>query len=212
MLKINELFLGIQGESTYAGCLCIILRLTGCHLQCAYCDSQFAFFEGEERTVEQVFDEIQLMGCKLICITGGEPLLQKDLPTLVNLLINNGYTVLLETSGSLSVEKIPREVIKIMDLKTPGSGMEANNLYRNIGYLGEHDEVKFVLSSREDYVWAKRKIHEYDLEKKCKVLLSPVLGRLDPSLLAQWIIEDKVDARLQIQIHKIIWPGRESGI
>jgi len=211
MLKINEIFLGIQGESTYAGRLCVMVRLTGCNLRCRYCDSQFAFYEGEERGIRDLLKEIGRYRCSLVCITGGEPLLQNDVLGFMNALLEGGYAVLLETSGSISLKEVPGNVIKIVDIKTPDSGFDKVNMYENLRYLSSRDEIKFVLCSREDYLWALQKLKEYDLQSRCTVLFSPAAGLLEPEILAAWIIEDEIDVRLQLQLHKMIWPGRERG-
>ena len=212
MLKINEIFLTIQGESTYAGYPCVMVRLTGCNIRCTYCDSSFAFFEGEERETEMLLEDIGRYLCKLICITGGEPLLQKDVFPLMSALIKKDFTVLLETNGSLSIQDVPKKVIKIMDIKTPDSGFESSNLYENIRYLTGHDEVKFVICSRSDYLWAREKLEEYHLESKCTILFSPAWGKLSLGLIARWIIEDKIHVRLQLQLHKMIWPESQRGV
>jgi len=212
MLKINEIFLGIQGESTYAGRLCVMVRLTGCDLRCRYCDSQFALYEGEEREIRDLLKEIGRYRCRFICVTGGEPLLQKDVLVFMRLLLRSGYTVLLETSGSVSMKDVPGDVIKIMDIKTPDSGCDKFNMYENLHYLTSRDEIKFVLCSRSDYIWALQKLKEYDLRSRCTVLFSPAAGLLEPGILAAWIIEDQVDVRLQLQLHKAIWPGKERGV
>ncbi len=212
MLKINEIFLSIQGESTYSGCPCVMVRLTGCNLRCTYCDTEFAFYEGEERQVEDILMQIEEFRCSLVCITGGEPLMQADVFPLMDASIRRGNTVLLETNGSLSLENVPDKVITIMDIKTPDSGCEGHTLYDNIRFLGKGDEAKFVICSRHDYLWAVRTMRKRHLGSICTVLFSPAWGLLDPGLLANWIIEDRVPVRFQLQLHKMIWPGEKRGV
>lgn len=212
MLKISELFLSIQGESTYAGYPCIFIRLTGCNLRCSYCDTVYAYEDGKEWEIIDILQTLKQYSCKLVCITGGEPLLQKEVYALIDTLDDNGYKILLETNGSLSLQDLPPRVIKIMDLKAPGSKEAENNLYENINLLKEHDEIKFVLSSYEDYLWAKAKIGEYRLDQVCTILLSPVWGILNPSELAAWMLRDGLKARLQLQMQKIIWPSKDRGV
>lgn len=212
MLNICELFLSIQGESTYAGCPCIFIRLTGCNLRCSYCDTTYAYKEGKEWEIIDIMEAVKQYSCKLVCITGGEPLLQKEIYELIDTLDDNGYKILLETNGSLSLENLPPQVIKIMDIKTPGSKEAEGNLYENIALLKGHDEIKFVLSSYEDYLWAKEKIREYKLDQVCTVHLSPAWGVLTPSKLAAWMLRDNLKARLHLQMHKIIWPSDGSGV
>ncbi len=212
MLKICELFLGIEGESTYAGLPCIFIRLTGCNLKCTYCDTKYAYEEGEEREIADILKTLRKYPFKLVCITGGEPLLQREVYDLISILDEKGYKILLETNGSLPISKIPNYVIKIMDLKTPGSGESEKNLYRNISSLNKDDEVKFVLCTNDDYLWAKIKIDEYKLDKVCTVLLSPAWGLLNPAELAEWMLRDGMETKLQLQIQKIIWPNKIRGV
>lgn len=212
MLKICELFLGIQGESTYAGCPCIFIRLTGCNLRCVFCDTQYAYEEGTEWDIATVLKALWKYPFKLACITGGEPLLQKKVYDLMKVLDEKGYHILLETNGSIPLGDVPPQVIKIMDLKTPGSGELIKNCYENISHLRKHDEIKFVLCSFDDYLWAKEKMDEYKLDTICHVLLSPAWGILNPAELAEWMLKDGVHARLQLQIHRIIWPIKARGV
>ncbi len=212
MLKINEIFLSIQGESTYSGCPCVMVRLTGCNLRCTYCDTEFAFYEGEERKVDNILKQIEEFGCNLVCITGGEPLNQADVFPLMDACIRCGYTVLLETNGSFPLKGVPEGVMKIMDIKTPDSGCEGHTLYENIRLLRKGDEAKFVICSRNDYLWAVRTMREHHLDSICTVLFSPAWGRLSPELLANWIVEDRMPVRFQLQLHKVIWPGRKRGV
>ncbi len=212
MLKICELFLSIQGESTYAGYPCIFIRLTGCNLKCSYCDTQYAYEEGEEWEITRIIKNLEQYPFKLVCITGGEPLLQEEVYDLIDALEERGYKILLETNGSISIKDLPPQVIKIVDLKAPGSKESEKNLYENISLMGKDDEIKFVLSSYEDYLWAKAKIEEFKLDKICSVLLSPAWGILNPAELAGWMLKDGMTARLQLQMQKIIWPSKCRGI
>lgn len=212
MLKICELFLSIQGESTYAGYPCIFIRLTGCNLKCSYCDTQYAYEEGEEWEINRIIKNLEQYPFKLVCITGGEPLLQEEVYDLIDALEERGYKILLETNGSISIKDLPPQVIKIVDLKAPGSKESEKNLYENISLMGKDDEIKFVLSSYEDYLWAKAKIEEFKLDKICSVLLSPAWGILNPAELAGWMLKDGMTARLQLQMQKIIWPSKCRGI
>lgn len=212
MLKINEIFKSIQGESSYAGLPCAFVRLTGCDLRCRYCDTQYAYHEGKDMSVEQVIAHVDGYGLKLVEITGGEPLLQEPVYPLMARFLNKGYQVLLETSGSLPIKDVPEEVIKIMDLKCPGSGEEPQNEYGNINYLTKKDEVKFVLLDRKDYEWSRDVLRQYSLDKKCHVLFSPVYDKLNIPDLALWILEDRLPVRLQTQLHKVIWGKDAIGV
>lgn len=207
-LKINEIFYSIQGESYLSGLPFIFVRLTGCHQRCVYCDTQYAFYEGKEIELENILDQIQSYPTKNILITGGEPLLQVHVIELMNILIQRGYRVCLETSGSLSVGLIPQDVIKVMDIKTPGSGESQNNDYRNIDYLTIKDEIKFVVTNSEDIDWSLDRIMQYNLDKRCHVSLSPVDANLNV-ILAEKILASGLQARQQIQLHKLIWPEKK---
>ena len=205
MLTINEIFFSIQGESTHAGKPCIFIRLTGCHLRCTYCDTEYAFYKGEKMSIQDIFQEIQKYQCQLVEITGGEPLLQEGVNDLMKSLLEAGYTVLLETSGAVSLEKVPTEVIKIMDLKTPSSNMSTHNLWGNLEYLNTQDEIKFVIGDRNDYDWAKSAIQNHQLLGHCKtILMSPTHGVIHPGLLGKWITEDALPVKLQVQLHKYL--------
>lgn len=213
-LLVNELYLSIQGESTWAGYPCVFVRLTGCPLRCTYCDSEYAFVGGERLTLTEVLERVGRYECPLVEVTGGEPLAQPHCVTLLAELLARGYRVLLETSGAYSIADVPREVCKIMDLKCPSSGEMHRNNWANIELLQPHDEVKFVLGTREDYEWAKQICREYALEQRCgAVLFSTVFGKLAPATLAQWILEDRLfQVRLQLQLHKYIWPPDTRGV
>jgi 7-carboxy-7-deazaguanine synthase len=212
MLKINEIYYSIQGESTKAGLPCVFVRLTFCNLRCTYCDSEYAFYEGNDLSIEDIIREVRKYNCSLVEITGGEPLFQEESLLLMKELADNGFQVLLETGGSLSVKNIDPRVKIIMDLKTPSSGMLKKNMYENLGHLKNDDEVKFVIGSREDYLWSKQIVEEYSLDKKNHVLFSVVFGKLLPIELVNWILEDKLNVRFQLQMHKFIWKPEERGV
>lgn len=212
MLKINEIFYSIQGESSFAGLPCIFIRLTYCNLRCSYCDTEYAFYEGEDISIKEILKTVKNYNCKLIEITGGEPLMQDNIYDLMNELCNNNYTVLLETSGSLTIENVDPRVHIIMDLKCPSSGMVKKNLYSNIDFIKIKDEIKFVIGNREDYDWAKGIILQYNLYEKCEILFSTVFGKLDLKDLAEWILSDNLKVRLQAQLHKYIWNPEKRGV
>ena len=213
MLKVNEIYYSVQGESTAAGLPCIFVRLTFCNLRCTYCDTEYAFYEGKDLSIPEIISEIKKYDCKLVEITGGEPLVQMDeCLNLMKQLSDNGFEVLLETGGSLSIKDIDSRVKIIMDLKCPSSGMEKKNLYENINYLKPTDELKFVVGSKEDYDWTKDIILKYKLDKKCELLFSVVFGKLEPVQLVNWILEDKLKVRFQLQMHKIIWHPETKGV
>lgn len=211
-MKINEIFLSIQGESTHAGRPCLFIRTTGCNLRCTYCDTEYAFYDGKDMTIPELIDIVQKSGVNLVEITGGEPLMQDDLPQLVNKLLNDNYEVLVETGGSIDISKISEDAIKILDLKCPSSGMMDRNKYENLIKLGEKDEVKFVIETREDYDWAVEIIEKYKLDEKLPVLFSPVFDKLKPIKLAEWILKDKLKIRMQLQLHKYIWEPHMHGV
>lgn len=223
---INELFHSIQGESTWAGLPCVFVRLTGCHLRCGYCDTEYAFHEGERMTLDEIVDEIERLGprTKLVEITGGEPLLQPNVHPLMTRLCDAGYTVLIETSGACDISRCDQRVIRIMDLKTPGSGETEKNEWANLDRLAERDEVKFVLTDRTDYEWARDVIRKHDLASKVSAVLVsavhataatdelPGCGGLPLSDLAAWVLEDALPVRLQTQLHKLIWDPSARGV
>jgi len=202
---ITEIFHSIQGESSYAGWPCTFVRLTGCPLRCRWCDSEYTFYGGQKMTLDEVIARVQAYGCPLVEITGGEPLVQKEVYPLTERLCDLGYTVLIETSGSLPIHRLDRRVIRIMDIKCPGSGHAHSNDWENISDLRPADEVKFVILDRHDFEWALDVIRTYDLTRRAKVLFSPVHGVLDPRRLAEWLLESRLRARLQLQLHKYIW-------
>ena len=211
-LKINEIYYSIQGESSFTGLPCIFIRLTYCNLRCSYCDSEYTFYEGNDMSINQILDKIREYPCKLVEVTGGEPLVQKECIELLQKLVELNYNVLLETSGSLTIKNVPNQVINIIDFKCPTSNMEKKNLWDNINYLKNGDEVKFVIGDREDYDWAKRKIKKYGIEDKCSILMSPSYNQIQEKELVKWILEDNLNVRFQIQLHKKIWPEEEKGV
>ena len=213
MLKVNEIYYSVQGESTAAGLPCVFVRLTYCNLRCTYCDTEYAFYEGKDISIPEIISEVKKYDCKLVEITGGEPLVQIDeCLDLMKQLCNEGFEVLIETGGSLTIKDIDSRVKVIMDLKCPSSGMEKKNLYENIDYLKPSDELKFVIGSREDYDWSKENIFKYSLDKKCEILFSVVFGKLEPVHLVNWILEDKLNVRFQLQMHKFIWHPETKGV
>ncbi len=211
-MKVTEIFTSIQGESTFCGLPCTFIRMTGCNLRCKYCDTPYALEGGEELDLDQIMDKVRESGISLVELTGGEPLLQEECYLLINLLLEEGYTVLLETNGSLTLKKLDSRVMKIVDIKCPGSGMSEKMDFSNVNYLTGKDEVKFVISDKGDFDWAKGIIDTYGLIEKCKVLISPVLSRLEAKDVAGWILEERLPVRLQLQLHKVIWPDLDRGI
>ena len=213
MLTINEIFYSIQGEATRAGSPCVFVRLTACDLRCSWCDTEYAFYEGQKRSLEDVIAEVEGHGCRLVEITGGEPLLQDDVYPLMEALIARGHTVMLETGGHRSIARVPPDVIKIVDVKCPGSGESDKNHWANLAALGDRDEVKFVVRDRADYEFARDVILRHELPARVgAVLLSPVHGVLHPRELSEWILSDHLPVRLQLQVHKLIWPPDARGV
>ncbi|MFL2555828.1 MAG: 7-carboxy-7-deazaguanine synthase QueE [Gammaproteobacteria bacterium] len=210
-LIINEIFYSIQGESSRVGLPTTFIRLTGCPLRCQYCDTEYAFTDGEKMKIETILDKVKKFPTKYITVTGGEPLAQKSCNKLLESLCNNGYDVSLETSGSIDVSNVDKRIKKIVDIKTPGSSEVEKNNYENLKYLTIRDEIKFVICDRADYVWAKQKIIQEKMSSVCEICFSPVTETLAPSELANWILEDSLDVRMQIQLHKYLWgdtPGK----
>ena len=203
-MRVTEIFYSIQGESTHAGLPCVFVRLTGCNLRCAWCDTAYAFQGGTEMGLEEILAEVARHPCRRVEVTGGEPLAQQDVLPLLRRLCDLGYTVLLETSGSIDVSDVDERVIKIMDVKCPGSGEAAKNRWENFAHLSPRDEVKFVIRDRADFEWACAMVRERDLSAKHPVLYSPVHGELDPQALSEWILASGLDVRLQIQLHKVL--------
>ena len=213
MLTVNEIFYSIQGEASRAGEPCVFVRLTACDLRCTWCDTPYAFYEGRKRSLEDIVSEVGGYGCRLVEITGGEPLLQDDVYPLIDRLMAEGYTVMLETGGHRSIARVPKAVVKIMDVKCPGSGEAGKNHWSNIDALSPHDEVKFVVRDREDYDYACDVIARFDLPARVSaVLLSPVHGVLEPNVLADWMLTDHLPARLQLQLHKLVWSPTLRGV
>jgi 7-carboxy-7-deazaguanine synthase len=211
-LRVNEIFRSVQGESTHAGRPCTFVRLTGCPLRCTYCDTAYAFHEGRWMTVDEVRTAVGDQGCDLVEVTGGEPLAQAATLVLLARLLEDGREVLLETSGALPIGEVPAGVRRIVDFKTPGSGEEERNDWGNVDLLRAGDEVKFVIGSRRDYEWARQKIREHRLHERTTVLLSPVWESDVRRELAEWMLEDRLPARYQLQLHKLIWPGVARGV
>jgi 7-carboxy-7-deazaguanine synthase len=209
-VRVTEIYKSIQGESTYAGLPCTLVRFTGCNLRCAWCDTAYAFEGGEEKSREEILGEVRRLGARLVLLTGGEPLLQKELPALARDLLAEGYTVLVETGGSLDISPLPERTVTILDIKCPGSGEEHRNLWSNLDRLRPGDQVKLVLADRRDYEWARGVLGR--VPRDAEVLWSPVHGVLDPRNLAAWILEDGARGRLHLQIHKYVWGAEARGV
>ena len=214
-MQVTEIFFSIQGESSYAGRPCVFVRTTGCNLRCDWCDTEYSFHGGEEMSVDEVLDEVERVGpgCGLVELTGGEPLLQHDVGELARSLLERGYTVLCETGGSVPVDRVPPEVVKVMDLKCPGSGEEEANDWSNLELLEPgRDELKFVIRDRRDYEWALDRVRERELADRFTVHFSPVHGEMNRRELSEWILEDGAPVRLNLQIHKFIWDPETRGV
>ncbi len=211
-LQISEIFASIQGESHWAGYPCVFVRLAGCNLDCAYCDTLYAKTGGEPMALEAVVERAVGFGLKTVELTGGEPLHQPAAFELAGRLADRGLRVLVETNGSYPIEGLDERVCVILDVKTPGSKMEGKNHWPNLEKLKPTDETKFVLTGRKDYLWAREVIGQYGLQGRTRITLSPALGQLAPDELAQWMVQDRLDARLQLQLHKIIWPDLDRGV
>ena len=210
-LKVNEIFYSIQGESSYAGLPTIFIRLTGCPMRCGYCDTAYAFKDGDNFTIDHILEIISEYKTKNVTVTGGEPLAQKECWTLLNCLCEEGYTVSLETGGAISISEIDQRVKIILDIKTPGSGEEKNNFWDNLKLIKPKDEIKFVITDLKDYIWAKEVLIREKLNEKALILFSPVYGDVNPKDLAEWILKDQLPVRFQTQLHKIIW-GEVPGV
>lgn len=205
-VKITEIFYSLQGESSTVGLPTVFVRLTGCPLRCGYCDSEYAFYGGERFSIEEVLEKVASFRARYVCVTGGEPLAQKDCLVLLEKLCDAGYHVSLETSGAMPIEAVDQRVSRVMDLKTPGSGEVARNRLENIPFLTARDQVKFVICSRDDYEWARFKVDEYQLAGRVgEVLFSPSHGQVAPLTLAEWILADNLRVRFQLQLHKLLW-------
>ena len=210
-LIINEIFYSIQGESSRIGLPTIFIRLTGCPLRCQYCDTEYAFYEGKKMRMSSILNKIKKYPTKYVTVTGGEPLAQKSCLKLLTKLCNFGYDVSLETSGAINVSNIDKRVKKIIDIKTPGSTEENKNKFVNLRHLTTRDEIKFVICNQSDYVWAKKKIIEKNMANICEIIFSPAYESIKPKDLANWILEDQLNVRMQIQLHKYLWgdqPGK----
>ncbi len=212
MLKVNEIFYSIQGESSAAGLPCVFIRLTYCNLRCAYCDTEYAFYEGSEKSIDEIIAAVKKFNCNLVELTGGEPLFQENSKLLLSRLCDEGFEVMLETGGSLPIIDVDKRVRIILDLKCPSSKMVKKNLFENIEHLKSGDEIKFVVGTREDYEWTKSVINKYALTEKFSVLLSVVFNDLEPVTLVNWILEDKLKVRFQLQLHKFIWHPETKGV
>jgi 7-carboxy-7-deazaguanine synthase len=211
MLKINELFHSVQGEARDAGKPTVFIRLTGCPLRCVYCDSEYAFHGGEWMHIDQILEKTASYQAKYVCVTGGEPLAQKRCHELLEKLVEVGYKVSLETSGAIDISQVDQRVSRVVDIKTPDSGEVERNLWANLDVLTPHDQIKFVLCSREDYDWAVAEIRLRGLEQKFDILFSPSWGQLDATELAGWVLQDRLSVRVQLQLHKLLWgdvPGK----
>ena len=211
MLKINEIFYSIQGESSKSGMPCVFIRLTYCNLRCSYCDTEYAFYEGIDMSIKQIMGKIKKYNCNLIEVTGGEPLIQEECIPLMKLLLKNNYQVMLETGGSLSIKAVPKKVIKIVDFKCPSSKMHKKNDWTIIKDLQKYDEIKFVIGDKKDYIWTKNKIKQYNLYDK-NLLFSPIHDLLDPKTLSTWVLNDALKVRVQLQLHKYIWSPDTKGV
>jgi len=210
-LRIYEIVHSLQGESSRVGLPTVFVRLTGCPLRCGYCDTEYAFHGGATQSFEEILATVASYQAQYVCVTGGEPLAQKGCHQLLKMLCDAGYQVSIETSGAMDISQVDQRVSVIMDIKTPGSGEESKNLWSNIAALSAKDEVKFVLVDRADYDWAKQTLRQYDLPSKCPVLFSPVYKTLPPDQLAAWVLQDHLQVRMQVQLHKVIW-GEKAGV
>lgn len=210
-MRVSEIFFSLQGETSRIGLPTVFVRLTGCPLRCGYCDTEYAFYGGESMTIPAILDEISGYMPRYVTVTGGEPLAQKECLALLRLLCDTGYSVSLETSGALDISGVDVRVSRVLDIKTPGSGEVEKNRWTNLKHLAPHDELKFVLCDEADYQWAVKVMRKYRLDLICPILFSPVHGKLDPAMLAAWVLRDRLPVRLQIQLHKLLWgegPGR----
>lgn len=213
-LKVNEIFYSIQGESSYAGRPCVFIRLTGCNLRCSYCDTRYAYEEGMDMELDLIIDRVSSYHCPLVEITGGEPLIQKDTPQLIRRLLEMNFKVLLETNGSQNIQRVDDRCITVVDMKCPSSGMEARNDLENLKKLSSGDELKFVIGNRIDFEYAKGFLDEYRkfFSALNPIHFSPVFGELEPNLLAQWILEEHLEVRLQLPLHKLLWDSNQRGV
>jgi 7-carboxy-7-deazaguanine synthase len=204
-LKITEIFYSLQGESTFVGLPTVFVRLTGCPLRCHYCDTAYAFSGGEWMGLPDILKRVSELGARFVCVTGGEPLAQRECLPLLRALCDEGYQVSLETSGAMAIDQVDARVSRVVDIKTPGSGEEARNLYAQLATLSSHDQIKFVITCRQDYDWSASKIRELQLDKRCTVLFSPSHEQLPARELADWVLADQLPVRFQLQLHKYLW-------
>ena len=212
-LTVNEIFYSIQGESVHTGLPCVFVRLTGCNLRCRYCDTEYAYHEGNTMAIMQILEQVQKFGCGLVEITGGEPLVQECTPMLVEDLLEAGYQVLMETNGSLNIDRVDRRCSRIMDIKCPSSGQQAMNDPTNLNRLTANDQVKFVIGDHDDFLFAEQVVRRLPASLPAdRVLFSAVSGQLLPERLAQWMLDNRIKARLQVQLHRLIWPDRNQGV
>lgn len=204
-LRVNEIFYSIQGESTTAGQPTVFVRLTGCPLRCRYCDTPYAFTPGETHSLQAILDDVAVFGARYVCVTGGEPLAQRECRPLLAALCDAGYRTSIETSGAMDIAGVDPRVVVVMDLKTPASGEASRNLMGNLQHLRGQDQIKFVICDREDYEWSRRLVHEERLAERCTVLFSPAWGMLEARVLAEWILADRLPVCFQVQLHKFLW-------
>lgn len=211
VLRITEIFYSLQGEANTVGLPTVFIRLTGCPLRCSYCDTAYAFSGGEKWTLDAIMQRVASYACHHVTVTGGEPLAQPACLTLLTRLADAGYSVSLETGGALDVSGVDPRIVKVMDLKTPSSGESHRNLYCNVEFLNAGDQIKFVIGDADDYAWTKSQMQQWRLAERCQILFSPVMGRQNPTQLAEWILQDRLPVRFQIQLHKLLWgdsPGK----
>ena len=208
--RVTEIFYSLQGETRTVGLPTVFVRLTGCPLRCSFCDTEYAFHGGKKMAISEIVEQVRAYKPRYVTVTGGEPLAQKSCPGLLSALCDQGYEVSLETSGAIDIANIDPRVVCVMDLKTPASGEQSKNRYQNIEHLKQTDQIKFVICDRNDYDWACQRISEFELENRCEILFSPIHGELEPADLAQWIIDDNLPVRMQVQLHKYLW-GEEKG-
>jgi len=211
-MRVTEIFHSIQGESSFAGHPCVFIRLTGCPLRCTWCDTEYAFFGGNEQSIEQILSKVDAYGCRLVEVTGGEPLAQSEAFTLITKLCDKVHDVLIETSGAIDTAPVDPRAHVILDVKCPGSGMSDRMHWPNLSRLTMKDEAKFVLADRSDYEWARDVLAQHEVASRCTVLMSPVFGSLDPRQLAEWVLADRLPVRMQLQLHKLIWTPDMRGV
>lgn len=211
-IRITEIYASVQGESTHVGKPCVFVRLTGCNLRCTWCDSEYTFTGGEHMSIDSVVAKAASFGIKTVEVTGGEPLVQRNAVPLMQRLVDEGFEVLLETSGSLPIQSVPDAVHVIMDIKCPDSGESGKNLWSNIEALQSNDEVKFVIASRKDFEWSAAVCRQWELARRCCVLFSPAWGAIEPKDLVEWVLSDGLPVRVQLQMHKVIWSADSTGV